>query len=286
VQLPATKESNKDVEDPVESDKECPFKCEFCTSDDSSSSSDSVYSSPDEEDLSLGKCVQLVSDAVTSFKPADRSAPIMCQRWQTSGAFSDKGGVLRKPGSEVELHVPPKAVKKGKTVKVDAAVCADLELLHRKLKELLPPEEQIVTPLAEYSADQKNWKFDRPVTIYLPHLMKSDFDKSHVHAYCITRDENGKIVCSKVDFSVSKDREFLVIRTNHFSGYTCTSCLKKAMKMKYLPDLYVRGSGTLMSFGNDQHVNVDITFGDKRIIKPDFSEVRVDHYYNFCFSYF
>ena len=126
------------------------------------------------------------------------STPIFASNWQFCRMLSSDGGDLQKPGSDIILQVPHEAVGKD-NVWVSFAVCADPVQVHHKMKALkLPNYEVIVTPLAEYTAG-KEFVFQHPVTIKLPHWLPPDYDPDCVHVYHINHDDDGNIVATVLD---------------------------------------------------------------------------------------
>lgn len=118
----------------------------------------------------------------------DHSQTIVCSSWQVASRFTDAGGTLHKPGSGVILHVPPGAVHKECSVLICTAVCANVDRINHVLD--LPNEDVIVSPFVEYWAG-RDFRFQLPVTIVLPHALPPDYDLSKVRVYRVAKNNEG-----------------------------------------------------------------------------------------------
>ncbi|XP_070176889.1 uncharacterized protein [Littorina saxatilis] len=125
----------------------------------------------------------------------DNPPPIMSMSWQHKGTFGHTGGVLRKPGSDVILHVPTQALGPDNPVVIHTAVCADIDHVHTVLE--LAHEEQIVSPLAEYWAGL-DFSFQRPVCITLPLCLPPDPDLSLLRVYRVSRRQDGHVTLTSI----------------------------------------------------------------------------------------
>ena len=228
--------------------------------------------------------------------------PICSVHWQDSWTVRPEGGCFRKPGSDVILQAPPEAVKKDGGVVVHTAICADVERIRRVLN--LSDDEEIVTPLAEYWAGQ-DFRFQRPVSITLPHFLPPDYEPDFVHVYHVTRTHNGRVTFLRLKQDPDKNnvpedgvvtsedsdvrleehrwgsiqfwKSRMEISTDHFSGRVCTYCDKKIKRNgKPPPQLFVMGSGSLTTRPDSVfHLDVSAHVWDKRITVADFRKVNV-----------
>jgi hypothetical protein len=78
---------------------------------------------------------------------------------------------------------------------IHSAVCADVDRMRRVLQ--LPEDEHVVSPLAEFWAGQ-DFRFQRPVTITLPHCLPENFDPHLVCVYRVSHGPNGQIKVGRV----------------------------------------------------------------------------------------
>ena len=222
--------------------------------------------------------------------------PICNVHWQDSWTVRPEGGCFRKPGSDVILQAPPEAVKKDGGVVVHTAICADVERIRRVLN--LSDDEEIVTPLAEYWAGQ-DFRFQRPVSIILPHFLPPDYEPDFVHVYHVTRTHDGRVTFLKINQvsetnTVPEDgvvtsndtyrreniqfrESYITIFTGHFSGYVCTYCDKEVKRNgRPRPQLYVMGSGSLTTTPDSLfYLDVSAHVWDKRITVADCRQVNV-----------
>ena len=125
----------------------------------------------------------------------DHSQTIVCSRWQAALQFTNAGGTLQKPGSDVILHVPLDAVDKKSSVLICTAVCTDIDRINHVLN--LPEEDVIVSPLVEYWAG-RHFRFQHPVRINLPHILPPDYDLSNVRVYRAVKNSEGHVVVTRL----------------------------------------------------------------------------------------
>ena len=290
--------------------------CSFCSTNSSSSSpgdsdfeGDCSPAPPDDPEDGHGSCsvdtdptadCQGRGHTVTG-QGQDPPSPIFSLRWQASCTFRREGGSLRKPGSDVILHVRPDAVKEEGGVEVLTAICADVDHIRQVLD--LSDDEEVVTPLAEYWAGQ-DFRFQHPVSITLPHCLPTDYNLDLLRVYHVTRGQDGHITVMKINqqpknnsnvleegtmpsdesvLSLERGRSFqpeecqLHIITDRFCGYVCTYCHKKVKKEpRCRPQLYVMGSGTVTSTPDSlHHVEIIAHVWDQRINIADFRQVTL-----------
>ncbi|XP_070199291.1 uncharacterized protein [Littorina saxatilis] len=134
----------------------------------------------------------------------DIPPPLVSMCWHYNATFHSEGGVLRKPGSDVILHVPPGAVNTDRPVVIHTAVCADVDRVHNVLG--LSDEEQIVSPLAEYWAGP-DFSFERPVCITLPLCLPPDPDLSLLRVYRVSRRQDGHMSVNRVKPKVDDEKD-------------------------------------------------------------------------------
>lgn len=271
-----------------------------CESEDSASSSDSSLQSTEYHQASS---VCTAGKSATVLGPDQGlPSPVFSRTWQAASLFTRKGGTLRKPGSDVILHVPPYAVKSDDGVEVHAAVCADVAQIRRLLK--VSEDEQVVSPLAEFWAG-RDFRFHRPVSVALPHWLPENHDPALVQVYHVTRSNNGHVDFTELNrrsqksctsgskdatslsdpdigevgyFSLEEDQ--ISVFTDHFSGFVCTYCLKKG-KTSYRPELYLTASGSI-SVPRDSlpaHVDMYAHVWDKRITDEACRQVKPLHFF-------
>jgi hypothetical protein len=196
----------------------------------------------------------------------------LSEDWAITGVFGEAGGTLRTKDFDVELRIPPRAVK-DTVVTISAAVSADLEYAHDRLCDKLSSDQRIVSPVAEYSVDDRPaWRFEGLVTISLPHFVSIGHDSSCLQMFCVSRDDLGQVNLSKLPagepaeesdhapgdatedsedasphradatwyWTLSPDGQRVVVYTDHFSGYLCTHCDKSCRKLSCAPQLFLR----------------------------------------------
>ncbi|KAK7460762.1 hypothetical protein BaRGS_00038809, partial [Batillaria attramentaria] len=161
--------------------------------------------------------------------------PIFSTEWQVTKEFSDAGGTLQKPGSDVILCIPRDAVKRKCTV--HEAICGDIEKIRKTLK--LPADEYVVSPAAEFSADNR---FLKSVRIKLPHCLPPDPDLSLVQVYCAARRPDGSLLVTRLrldpslHINMSRDNENVtaVARPPPVMNLIAKGSAKKAPRQRYI----------------------------------------------------
>lgn len=215
--------------------------------------------------------------------------PIVCPRWQGSRVFSSTGGTWQQPGSDVILSVPPDAVERGESVRVQVGICADVNHIGRVL--MLQEGEKIVSPLAEYWSGS-DFRFRHSVRITLPHALPKDVDLSRVHVHRVTRDQAGNVVVTRLRnslenrtsspdehqadlpyFNLSSTGE-LHVTTDCFSGYVC-SYIHCGLRQE-LPVLTVMVCGSYKKDGDNRLVLIRTFVWDERLNIADFQRVGHD----------
>ena len=132
----------------------------------------------------------------------DHSQPIVCSRWHAASRFTHAGGALQKPHSDVILRVPPGAVDKECSVTICTAVCANVNRIEHVLN--LPEEDVVISPFVEYWAG-RDYRFKRPVTIVLPHVLPPDYDLSKVRVYRVVMNNAGPVVITRLRHVIDND---------------------------------------------------------------------------------
>ncbi|KAK7495790.1 hypothetical protein BaRGS_00013010 [Batillaria attramentaria] len=221
--------------------------------------------------------------------------PLCGVDWSMSNDYTSKGGELQCPGSDVKLRIPEKAIKKSDKITVKAAVSTELEIAHSALK--LSDDEVIASPVVEYSSGQdKDFKFDEPVIIKMPHFVPQDCPEDSIRVYKFRRDSSG--VLQKVRLERSKedqktsgnkvrhtgdftcaDKQLIHIRNYHFCVYVV--CYEPH-RMKTPEPLRLRLHGRHIQ-RDTRDVDLWLCMGDRRIDIVDFRKNMIPDEANDCF---
>ena len=227
--------------------------------------------------------------------------PAFCSEWELIGHFDQAGGILRKAKSDVILKVPPDAIPRDSlNVDVYMSVCVDIDRIKKSFN--LPESDFIASPMVEFSAG-KDFRFQRPVQITLPHCLHPDADPDEVVVYRATKNINGETVLnilkkhqpqepkpSNLGFSrrhteneatyyVSDDGN-VFIQTDCFSGFVvCAHCKRKN---KGCQTLMLAGSGTnqFKDGTSLQTASVHVHIWDRRYTIRDYFERIVSVFYH------
>lgn len=220
--------------------------------------------------------------------PNDEPMPVFCSRWQLMRSIDRSGGVIQMPWSDVVLNIPEGAVDS--PVNIHTAVLADFHAIFHKLqKRLNLEEEEIVSPLVEYSAGE-GFEFVQNVIIVLPHLLSDDFEPECVHVYRMTSNayESFDVTplprTDSMSAALKQDGPCFVISgnvihilTTHFSAYVCMYCEKNKKPPKRGDlQLFAMCSGDLsVTPSNEQHADLYLAVWDDRIKIKDCRQVGV-----------
>ena len=227
--------------------------------------------------------------------------PVFCSQWDLIGHFDRAGGILRKEKSDVILEVPPDAIPRDSlNVDVYMSVCVDIERIKKSFN--LPESDFIASPMVEFSAG-KDYPFQRPVQITLPHCLHPDADPDEVVVYRATKNIKGETVLNKLkkyqpqepkpsnlDVSLRHteseatycvpDDKNLFIQTDCFSGFVvCARCKRKN---KGCQTLMLAGSGTnqFKDGTSLQTASVHVHIWDRRYTIRDYFESIVSVFYH------
>ncbi|XP_069111283.1 uncharacterized protein [Argopecten irradians] len=204
---------------------------------------------------------------------------ILSTDWQWCGNITNEGCVIQLPNSDVITTFPPGVLPYGN----DSASChktvhADIS---RLAEELNLQEDAIITsPSPEYHMDKHLASY---VQIKIPHRMRKHFQKIKVESYCkhqsgivelaeVTKFNDRSEADEKLDMFCVVNSEFVIVYTNHFSGFVCTTC-SRYIEYELSAGIYER-KGLL-----DNHIDtVDVMLylkGPKATIK-DFKTIIGD----------
>ncbi|XP_076443952.1 uncharacterized protein LOC143282236 [Babylonia areolata] len=175
-------------------DESCKSQCSYCSTIDSTSSASS-HTDFEQSDYSDENSDEKVSTGDMCHTLDQYRSPIFVEEWQASIVFDREGGCLKQNNSDVVLRVPPEAVE-GNSVEVHAAVCANVDHVRDVLK--LPDDAEVISPVAEYWAGE-DFRFLRPVTVELPHILPSDYDQESVRVYHVSRNQEGNVCMSRLE---------------------------------------------------------------------------------------
>jgi hypothetical protein len=231
--------------------------------------------------------------------------PMFSKAWQFEETFSSPGGILQGCDSDVVLSIPTDAVdecqprqspsssdssykqsgitglrvqhdqpRQTSGIQILGAICTNLWTVHEQLR--LEENEKICSPVAEYFAG-KDFRFQKPVCIFLPHFLPKDIHETEIRVYQIQGEDGREMRISTVQL-LQKDEDFkslsaegfclkngqICIFTTHFSAWCCTTIEKTP------PNLQLRLYASYFQRKADTDIYVTLLIWDKRLNISDF----------------
>jgi hypothetical protein len=253
----------------------------------------------------------------------DLPKPLFSNKWQFEKTVSSSGGRLQGYDSDVVVSIPPYAVddahslttsscpqsskqdlfnesseehEHSLTVKIHGTISTDLRRVHEQLQ--LEEDEKICSPVAEYFAG-KDFRFQKPVCILLPHFLPDDILRTEIRVYQVEAGDGGTVAgistvqllkttheeskdLDSSDFTCTSAEGFCLkngqvwIFTTHFSAYFCTHCKKELNP----PNLYLRLYASYLLRKSIHKTATDVSLKlfiwDSRLAIRDFRKVSTD----------
>ena len=143
--------------------------------------------------------------------------------------LSGEADILRKKNSEVRIDVPEG---------MEDILWRKINTNFSKIHKVIPSEERIIGPTVEVQLkkDQKIGDKETQFIIRIPHRLQGEEEMSAVKVRCVDlKKENGIRVLKNKKVAEGKipyfeiDSRHVIIHTNHFSEYICSSCSEQCL---------------------------------------------------------